>query len=249
MNRLKFLAVTAIVMMGIAFVSCDSSNSSGSVKLTSEIDSISFIIGQSQGTGFRKQQLEQQVDNWPVKGNLDALIAGVIYGLKNPDDTLLLGKTYMDAGNYVNSYFGEAQAQKAEENKANAAVSIAEAEKFLAENKGKSGVITTESGLQYKVITQGKGAKPKEDDEVKVNYKGTLIDGSEFDSSERHGGPAQFRLNGVIPGWTEALQLMPEGSKYTLWIPVELGYYMDPNNPYYGKLLIFEVELLEIVKK
>ena len=248
MNRLKFLAVTAIVMMGIAFVSCDSSKSSGSVKLTSEIDSISFIIGQSQGTGFRKQQLEPQVENWPVKGNLDALIAGVIYGMNNPDDTLLLGKTYMDAGNYVNSYFGEAQAQMAEENKVKAAETIAEAEKFLAENKGKSGVITTESGLQYKVITEGKGPKPKMEDIVKIHYHGTLINGDVFDSSVQRNQPYENQAGGFISGFTEGLLLMPVGSKYTLWIPVELGYYMDPNNPYYGKLLTFEVELLEIVK-
>jgi len=248
MNRLNFLAVAAIVMMGITFVSCDSKNSTGSVKLVSQIDSISFMIGQSQGPTFRKQQLEPQPDSWPIKGNLDALIAGFIYGLMNPDDTLLLGKTYMEAGNYVNGIFMQVQEEMAEENKVKAAGTIAEAAKFLAENKGKSDVVTTESGLQYKVITQGKGAKPKADDEVRVNYKGTLLDGSEFDNSEKRGGPAQFRLNGVIPGWTEALQLMPAGSKYTIWVPVELGYYNDPNHPYYGKLLIFEVELLEIVK-
>ena len=248
MNRLNFLVVTAIVMMGIAFVSCDSKKDDGSVKLISQIDSISFMIGQSQGPTIRKQQLEPQPDSWPIKGNLDALIAGFIYGLKNADDTLLLGKTYQEAGDYVNGIFREAQEKLMEENLAKAAGTIAEAQAFLAENKGKSGVITTESGLQYKVITTGKGAKPKADDMVKIHYHGTFINGEMFDSSVQRNEPYVNRANGFIRGFSEGLQLMSVGSKYTLWIPVELGYYDDPNHPLYGKLLIFELELLEIVK-
>ena len=123
-------------------------------------------------------------------------------------------------------------------------------EQFLAENKTKDGVVTTESGLQYKVITMGKGEKPSANSQVKVNYRGTLIDGTEFDSSYSRNEPATFRANQVITGWTEALQLMPVGSKWQLFIPQELGYGSrgagDVIKPY--SALIFEVELLEIVK-
>ena len=123
-------------------------------------------------------------------------------------------------------------------------------EQFLAENKTKEGVVTTESGLQYKVITMGKGEKPTANSQVKVNYRGTLIDGTEFDSSYARNEPATFRANQVIPGWTEALQLMPVGSKWMLYIPQELAYGNreagDVIKPF--STLIFEVELLEIVK-
>ncbi|MBQ9674573.1 MAG: FKBP-type peptidyl-prolyl cis-trans isomerase [Bacteroidaceae bacterium] len=123
-------------------------------------------------------------------------------------------------------------------------------EQFLAENKNKEGVVTTASGLQYKVITMGNGEKPTENSQVKVHYRGTLIDGTEFDSSYARNEPATFRANQVISGWTEALQLMPVGSKWMLYIPQELGYGNreagDVIKPF--STLIFEVELLEIVK-
>ena len=121
-------------------------------------------------------------------------------------------------------------------------------EQFLAQNKTQEGVITTESGLQYKVITEGKGAKPSATNTVKVNYRGTLIDGTEFDSSYSRNEPATFRVNQVIAGWTEALQLMPVGSKWMLYIPQNLAYGAngagDLIKPF--STLIFEVELLEI---
>lgn len=123
-------------------------------------------------------------------------------------------------------------------------------EKFLAENKTKEGVVTTESGLQYKVIKAGKGEIPTDKSTVKVHYKGTLIDGTEFDSSYSRNAPATFRTTQVIKGWTEALQLMPVGSKWELYIPQELAYGTRET----GKIkpfsaLIFEVELLGIEKK
>jgi FKBP-type peptidyl-prolyl cis-trans isomerase FklB len=121
-------------------------------------------------------------------------------------------------------------------------------EAFLAKNKGAKGVKTTASGLQYKVITAGKGKQPKDEDTVTVNYRGTLIDGTEFDSSYKRNQPATFPVKGVIPGWTEALQLMKEGSKWMLYIPSNLAYaergagnMIGPNSA-----LIFEVELLSI---
>ena len=118
----------------------------------------------------------------------------------------------------------------------------------MAKNKDKGDVKTLESGLQYQVITAGDGAKPGENDTAKVHYKGTLIDGTEFDSSYKRDKPAEFPVKAVIPGWTEALQLMKKGGKWKLWIPSELAYgergrpSIPPNS-----VLIFEVELLDIM--
>lgn len=118
---------------------------------------------------------------------------------------------------------------------------------FLAENGKKSDVHTTPSGLQYKVIAAGSGDSPKATDQVSVNYRGTLLDGTEFDASAKHGGPATFAVNGVIPGWTEALQLMKPGAKFQLWIPPKLAYDLDspPVIPP-GSLLVFDVELVSV---
>jgi len=120
-------------------------------------------------------------------------------------------------------------------------------EKFLAQNKTKPGVKTTASGLQYEVITEGKGRKPAATDTVEVNYVGTLTNGTEFDNSYKRGSSISFPLNGVIKGWTEALQLMPEGSKYKLYIPYQLAYGMNDAGPIPGgSVLVFEVELLKV---
>ena len=128
------------------------------------------------------------------------------------------------------------------EQKAQAAT--AESAKFLAENAKKPGVQTTASGLQYKVVTPGTGKQPKAEDTVTVNYRGTLVDGTEFDSSYKRGQPATFPVNGVIAGWTEALQLMKEGAKYQLFIPPNLAY--ASSGPLANRLLIFDVELISV---
>ena len=124
----------------------------------------------------------------------------------------------------------------------------AAAKKFLLENAKKPGVVSLPSGLQYQVLTAGNGASPKRSDSVKVHYQGTLLDGQVFDSSIQRGAPATFGLGQVIPGWTEALQLMKTGDKWKLFIPPELAYGnrgMGPIPP--GSLLTFEVELLEVI--
>lgn len=126
-----------------------------------------------------------------------------------------------------------------------------EAKTFLEQNGKREGVQTTPSGLQYRVVTQGKGATPTLADTVKCNYKGTLLNGTEFDASARHGGPAEFPVQGVIPGWTEALQKMHVGDKWQLFVPAELAYGMNPPGPPIepGSLLVFEIELLDVGKK
>ncbi len=131
-----------------------------------------------------------------------------------------------------------------------AADNLAAAKRFFSENKSREGVVETASGLQYKIITEGSGRKPTKDDRVEVNYIGRLIDGAKFDSSYDLGKPAQFDLIRVVPGWTEGLQLMQEGSKYELYVPPELGYGMRTSAKIPGNsALIFEVELLKVLEK
>jgi FKBP-type peptidyl-prolyl cis-trans isomerase FklB len=137
----------------------------------------------------------------------------------------------------------EEQNKKAEENRQ-------AGEAFLAQNKSQAGVMTTPSGLQYKVITEGTGPKPTLADQVKAHYAGRLVNGKEFDSSYKRGEPATFPLGGVIRGWQEGLQLMSVGSKYELYVPGDMGYGPGGFPPDIGpnEVLIFEVELLEIIK-
>ena len=244
MKKLGFLALAAMVMMGVSFASCDSRNA---VSLKTEIDSISYLFGAYNGQGL-KESVEKQQFPGP-KLNLEALISGFNNALDG--DTTHLGMDMAAVLNVLNTYVQGIQSKEMETKAAEAEVKKAAAAKFLAENATKSGVITTESGLQYKVITEGKGKRPKLENEIKVHYHGTLLDGSVFDSSVTKGEPAVFVLGNVIEGWKEGLQLMPVGSKYQIWIPSSLAYDPfgpGPNNIHYGDLLIFEVELLDIVK-
>jgi FKBP-type peptidyl-prolyl cis-trans isomerase len=140
-----------------------------------------------------------------------------------------------------------AQLQAEEQAQAKAQANKVAGENFLTQNRSKTGVKTTASGLQYEVLVQGNGERPNATDTVEVNYLGKLIDGTEFDNSYKRGSSISFPLNGVIRGWTEALQLMPVGSKYRLYIPAQLGYGNHDQGPIPGgSVLIFDVELLKI---
>ena len=175
--------------------------------------------------------------------NQDNFIAGFVSALKKKPGMV----TPEEASAYVQTH---ADAIKAKALEAKYGENKAAGEKFLAENAKKEGVKTTESGLQYKVIKEGKGAIPTETSTVKVHYKVTLVDGTEFDSSYNRNEPTSFRANQVIKGWTEALTMMPVGSKWELYIPQELAYGARETGdikPF--STLIFEVELLEIEKK
>lgn len=138
------------------------------------------------------------------------------------------------------------QAEVVEAQKVVAAANLKEGESFLAGNASKAGVKTTDSGLQYKVLTAGKGPKPTQDSKVSVHYKGTLLDGTEFDSSYRRGQPATFGVTQVIPGWTESLLMMEEGSKWEVYIPSKLAYGVGGSGAQIGpnSTLVFEIELL-----
>ena len=201
-------------------------------------------IGQQVG-GDMFEQISLQVFGNDSTQTLskDNFLAGFIAAVKNGAVV-----SVEDARTYVETH---TEAIKAKALEAKYGENKAAGEKFLAENATKEGVKTTESGLQYKVIKQGKGAVPTNKNTVKVHYKGTLIDGTEFDSSYSRKEPSSFPVTGVIKGWTEALTMMPVGSKWELYIPQELAY--GSRTQAQGKIkpfsaLVFEVELLEIVK-
>jgi len=194
------------------------------------------------GAGWRERLKSQSVEYDP------ALVA---QGFK---DALSGAKTRMttDEAQAVLKEVGEeVQKEQQEKMKELAVKNKTEGEAFLAANKSKEGVVTLPSGLEYKILKEGTGPKPTASDTVVCNYRGTLVDGTEFDSSEKHGGPATFPVNGVIKGWTEALRLMPVGSKWQLFIPPGLAYGERGAGADIGPnaALIFDVELVSIQEK
>lgn len=220
-------SITAIVM-----ISCSSQmGSKKEVTLSNEIDSVSYAIGIDIATNLIKSGFEDL--------NTEALAKGFADIYQEKEDVM----DPQTANTYVMTYLNKEKMRKGEAN-------LKEAVEFLAENATKEGVVTTESGLQYKIITEGTGPKPLATDKIKVYYKGTLIDGREFDGTDI-ATPAEFRVNGVIQGWIEGLQLMPVGSKWEFYIHPDLAYGANPRPGGIieaNHLLIFEVEMLEILK-
>ncbi len=206
-------------------------------KLETERDKRSYLVGMQIGGSLA--QIKDEIDLPLVIQAMETVIK---------DGKPLLSEE--ESTEVQKSFSEHLQAKRVAEQQAAAKKNKEDGEAFLAKNRSGAGVKTTASGLQYKVVTQGKGAKPLATDTVKVHYTGTLLDGTKFDSSVDRGTPATFALNQVIPGWTEGLQLMPAGSKYTFWIPSDLAYgdrgTPGPIGP--NSTLKFEVELLEIVK-
>jgi FKBP-type peptidyl-prolyl cis-trans isomerase FklB len=223
---MKRTFVAIAVLAAATMTSCGNKKSSN-VKLNNATDSLSYAIGLDLGDNLGQSDLSSL--------NLEIMMKGIKDQLDSiPDMELLEARQFiqMEIQNMM-----EAKAEKEKD----------EGVKFLEENKMKDGVQSTPSGLQYKVIQEGTGAKPAATDVVKVHYHGTLINGEVFDSSVDRGEPVSFPLNQVIPGWTEGLQLMSKGSKYMFYIPENLGYgsrSMGNIKPY--STLIFEVELLDI---
>jgi FKBP-type peptidyl-prolyl cis-trans isomerase len=231
---MRFFAMLAI---GLLLISCQN-NAQDKVELNSRKDSVSYAIGYSIGQNFKMQEID--VD--PV------IVSAAIADVMGEKDALL---TDEQAQQIWMSYQGEMMQAQQKKREEQAKTNKEEGAKFLAENAKKEGVVTTESGLQYKVIKMGDGPKPAPTDQVKCNYKGTLLDGTVFDSSYDRGEPATFPLNGVIKGWTEVLQLMPVGSTFEAYIPGDLAYGERGAGAKIGPnaTLIFTIELLEIVKK
>lgn len=222
-------------VLSLGFIlSCNQSNQGSSVadaKIETLTDSMSYAVG---------VYLAQQIPPSDLKALNTMLIQQGIADFTKEEAKLDDQQVRL----VINKYSQQAMAKAAEENKA-------KGEAFLSENKAKEGVETTASGLQYKVLTAGKGASPAETDKVKVHYTGRLLNGTVFDSSVQRGTPAEFPVNGVIAGWIEALQMMQPGAKWELYVPGNLAYGERGSPPNIGpnETLIFEVELLEILGK
>jgi len=207
--------------------------------LKTQKDKVSYSIGMDIGTTLKKQELD--VD--------PAILARGIRDSMSGQKPLMTDQEMRDT---ITTFQKEMMAKQQEQTKQMGEKNKKQGEAFLAENKKKEGVKTLPSGLQYKVIKAGKGKKPKATDTVTTHYRGTLIDGTEFDSSVSRGKPASFPVNGVIPGWTEALQLMEEGAKWQLFIPSNLAYGErgTPGGPIGpNATLIFDIELISIQEK
>lgn len=232
MRSLLIVAATAIIA-----VACNAQPKVGSVKPENKLDSASYAIGANMARSFKQQGIPM---------NAEMLAAGLRDAMA--DQSLL---TEEQVQGCLTALQQDMAAKQTEKRTAEASGNMTKAQKFLEENKAKPGVMTTPSGLQYKVIKEGTGAKPTATSTVRVHYTGTLIDGKKFDSSVDRGTPAEFGLNGVIAGWTEGLQLMTVGSKYMFYLPPSLAYGENGAGGTIGpnEALIFEVELLDIVSK
>jgi FKBP-type peptidyl-prolyl cis-trans isomerase len=220
----------AVALAGVA--ACKGGNAP---PLTTLADSASYAVGMNMGASLR--QVKDEI-------RMDALVQG-IRDMAQGDTTRL---TEADAMRVLQTFAAEVRGRQEQGRTAMADSNTQAGDAYRTENGKRPGVQTTTSGLQYEVLTTGNGPRPKTTDRVRVHYRGTLIDGKEFDSSLRTGQPVTFEVGGVIGGWTEALQLMPVGSKYRLVIPPALAYGPQGSPPDIGPnaTLIFEVELLGI---
>jgi len=227
MRKIIILLVVTFMLVGTAYAT---------KKPVTKIEKISYAIGMNIATNMMAQKLEIDADQ---------LAAGLTATL-NKQDTAL---TPQEMGDVLMAFQQEMQAKKMAEAAAEAAKNEKLAKDFLDSNSKKEGVVTLDSGLQYKVLTKGTGESPKADSMVEVHYKGTLMDGTVFDSSYDRGEPAQFPVNKVIKGWTEALQLMKVGSKWQIVIPANLAYGEQGAPPMIppNSVLVFDVELLKIL--
>ena len=234
MKRAVICLIVLVILLPFLSLATDQDKDTVA-RLDSFAQKISYVLGQEIGNSFKEA---------PVEIDLDIFMQGINDSLKDRESPLDADET-----NQIKQEFS----RQVQENRQKQMAALSEKNRedgaaFLAANKNKEGVVTTDSGLQYKVLTQGEGPKPKENDRVTVHYSGTLLDGTEFDSSYKREKPATFQVNGVIRGWTEALQLMSVGSKYRLFIPADLAYGQRGAGQKIGPntMLIFDVELLSI---
>ena len=224
------LFTIAIASLAIA---CNQQSNNQSVSLTNQVDSTSFAIGVNVAENLGKN-IAQQFE----EVNLDLLKAGLNAGIDTNNKSEISGAV---AEQIIEEFFKSKQELTAKKAQGEGAA-------FLAENAKREGVISLESGLQYEILTEGNGQIPTINDKITAHYHGILIDGTVFDSSVDRGEPASFPVNGVIAGWTEALQIMPVGSKWKLYVPSDLAYGERGAGQIIGpySTLIFEVELLSI---
>lgn len=223
----------SILMAVVAGLALVAGRAADAPQLTDEKAKVSYGIGMNLGTQFRNDELD--IDT-------DLLLRGVQDSLKG--NKTLLSESEMQAA--LQDMMTKTRAKRTEKRRALGEKNKTDGEKFLADNKAKPGVVALPSGLQYKVVTEGKGDSPKATDNVTVQYRGTLLDGTEFDSSYSRNEPATFQLNRVIKGWTEGVQLMKPGAKYQFYIPGDLAYGPSGYGAKIGPnaTLVFDIELL-----
>ena len=226
----RFIVIASASLIALPLFGQEKSTQQKSPQLKDQKEKVSYAIGMQIGFNLARQKVDI---------NPDILANGIKDSLAGKPQ--LTPEQVKEVMAQFEKDMEQKQKELAEKNKT-------EGTKFLEENKKKPGVKTTASGLEYKVEKEGTGPQPKATDMVTVNYKGTLIDGTEFDSSYKRGQPATFPVNGVIKGWTEALQLMKKGAKYQLFIPSSLAYGERAMGPDIGpnSTLIFEVELMDV---
>lgn len=260
---LRFAAPLVLASLVLSLVACAPADEAGEAKSADESAAGDYDgpgIAGIEGLETEKEQISYMIgldmakSLEPIKDGLDVeVFAEAMKAQFAGEEPRMTDEQSLAV---QEAFTAKLQAKQAEEQAAAAAEREAQGERnkvegpaFLSDNKDKPGVKTTESGLQYLVVRAGSGAKPTAEDIVRVHYKGTLLDGTEFDSSYERGQPAEFGLNQVIPGWSEGVSLMPVGSKYTFWIPAELGYGDSGGGPIPpNAVLTFEVELLDIIK-
>lgn len=211
-----------------------------SAALLTNRDSVSYGMGTDVGHNLKESMRNARLDSL----NIEAFFAGVRDGFDSTEKI-----TTDKVRTMVQAYMVEAQKRMMAEQMAEAEANLRAGEAWLTENGKKPGVVTTASGLQYEVLQAGTGPKPTANDAVKVHYRGMLTNGTEFESSYKQGQPYTTRVTQVIPGWAEALQLMPAGSRWKIFVPPSLAYGAQSNGPIpANSTLVFELELLEIVK-
>lgn len=227
---------TPVVAVAASVIALGACSSGGGSDPESFEEKSSYAIGQNIG---RQMVMEKELIDEA------ALVQGLSDAINERDPRL----TDEEIGQVLREFQAKVQLAQQQRQEEQLAENKDAGDAYRAENGAKPGVTTTASGLQYEVLTEADGPKPQSTDRVSVNYVGSLVDGTVFDSSERHGGPATFQVNEVITGWTEALQLMSVGSKYRFVIPSELGYGERGSGPMIGPnaTLVFEVELVEIL--
>ena len=228
MSKVLPLTALAVVMIAGAAVAEDA------LDLSDENNRINYSLGHQLGSDFKRQQLDMNPDA-VVQGMRDALSGAEPQMTPQEMRETLVG---------FKKRLAEQQREQRQRNVENELGLLAEGKQFLEQNAKNEGVVTTASGLQYQVLEEGSGRSPGPADTVTVEYRGTLVDGTEFDSSAKHGGPATFKLDAVIKGWSEGLQLMKEGGKAKLFIPQELAY--GQRGPLAHRALIFDVELISV---
>ncbi len=253
MKHLTTIKIATMASLALVLSACNEPAQEAkpaALDLTDENTKVSYAIGVSAGSGMARNL--ETLEGTDITVDVDLIVRGFAEGINKDSqmDEPTLQQVMGDFRNKVNTAMQEERKRQQEELERKAEENKTKSVEYLEANKKKEGFVVTESGLQYKVLVAGEGKKPSKKDRVKVHYKGTLIDGEQFDSSYDRGQPAQFGVTQVIKGWTEALQLMSEGSKWQLVIPSELAYGPTSRPKIPGNsVLVFDVELLEVLEE